>query len=258
MKAAFNSPHELLIKALLEVSTIISNIGTVPAAHQADVLESTRQTVDYNVNKYLLKNPSQKEAVLKWAQELKLFLKPQTTADKDTKTIEKASSKASFVLEDSSRWTLKGHKGSEGEVVEPAEAVTLNQAVNVYDTQAAVVKISSKCKNALVENCRELGLIINSVVSGVEIVNSRKCQIQVEQSVPSVTIDSCDEITLFLTAEILKTVQIYTSKISQVNIKVLSPEGDLVHEYAVPEQFKSSFSSNGGKLETLPLAHAGV
>lgn len=252
--------HELLFKALAEVSGTLSSIDSVPEQLKGDVLESSKQTVDYNVNKFLMKDASNKEAVLKWSQELKSFLRklPPNASVAPVPAAVKSSPPAVFVLEDSARWTLKGHKkslNSESELLEPTE-VTLNQSVNVYDSSGAVIKVSSKCKSALVENCSELGLIVHSVVSGVEIVNSRKCQVQFEGQVPSVTIDSCDDITIFISEETLKAVQIYTSKVSQVNIKVLSCEGDLLREFAVPEQFKTAFVN--GKLETLPLAHAGV
>lgn len=205
-----------------------------------------------------MKDSSKKEAVLKWSQKLKSLLPKSPTNATSQPTVVKSSSPAMFVLEDSSRWILKGYKkqrSAESELVEPAE-VTLNQSVNVYDSSGAVIKVSAKCKSALVENCTELGLIVHSVVSGVELVNSRKCQVQFEGQVPSLTIDSCDDITIFVSEESLKTVQIYTSKVSQVNIKVLSSEGDLMREYAVPEQFKTTFAN--GKPETHPLSHAGV
>lgn len=70
----------------------------------------------------------------------------------------------------------------------------------IYKCQRSVVSISGKPKVITVDNCAKVGLVFDSVVAMVEVLNCKDVKVQVKVSVPTVNIDKVDTLTLYLEA----------------------------------------------------------
>lgn len=161
-----------------------------------------------------------------------------------------------FELRDETRWVLqlKEEKPSE-KIISPEQPVTLNQAVQLLDCRNVSCKVAQKCKALLIENGHRVNVILESVVSSVEVINSTDCQIQVEGTAPTVSIEGSDGITLYVNENAARSMSLFTSKAAQVSIKVLDSSSELAAEITVPEQFKTTFSGEL-KPRTEPATHA--
>ena len=96
--------------------------------------------------------------------------------------------------------------------------------------------MSGKCSNIVLDQCKKTGLVFDSVVAGVELVNCQSVQVQIMGSSPTIAVDKTDGCQMFLSQESLGA-EIVTAKSSEMN--VLAPRGDEFVEMPVPEQFKS-------------------
>lgn len=105
--------------------------------------------------------------------------------------------------------------------------------------KSATVRVSGKANAITVDSCQRLDLVVDSLVSAVEIVNSRNFRMQVLGTVPAVQLDKVDGAVVFLSRESLAA-EVFTSKCSEVNV-TLPPEReeDDSVECPVPEQIKS-------------------
>jgi adenylyl cyclase-associated protein len=105
----------------------------------------------------------------------------------------------------------------------------------------------------LVDNCRKTGVVIDSVVSNVEIIRGNALQVQIIDQVPTMVIDSTDSVQIYLSETALG-LQLHTSKCSSINLLLPDPENDYV-EKPIPEQFVSRIVD--GTIVTEPAVHVG-
>lgn len=103
--------------------------------------------------------------------------------------------------------------------------------------------------------CSKIQLSIASIISNVEIINSRGIKILVRGSVPTITMDNCEDVEIELEENDNKTSidqdngnikEIITSKCTGINVI----KGD--HEWPIPCQFISKFNEKI-KLITEPI-----
>ena len=94
---------------------------------------------------------------------------------------------------------------------------------------------------------------MESVVSSIDLVNSKSAQVQILGKTPTVSVDKTDGLQLYLSKDCLD-VQILSSKSSEMNILIPSSSDGDYSEKAVPEQYKTVVSPNG-MLITGPVEH---
>jgi len=112
-----------------------------------------------------------------------------------------------------------------------------------------VVQINGKCKQVTVSGCTEAGVVCQTVVSTVEVINSKKCQVQATERVGLIQLDGCERTSVFLSqAAVDEETRIFTAKSSATLLYVPQGEGNDDKELALPEQFMSDFAS-GAKHE---------
>ena len=125
--------------------------------------------------------------------------------------------------------------------------VTMKQLVYVGNCADSTIKIMNKCKGVTLDSCVKVCLVVNSVISSVELVNCEKVTIQFIGEVPTLSIDKCTGVTVYLSEASLN-VSVATSKSSEMNLCVPSGmDGDFV-EVVIPEQY--SHRLVGTKLAT--------
>lgn len=159
------------------------------------------------------------------------------------------------------KWIVEYYEGVTDVVV--SEGLELKHTVYIFKCKNSVVTIKGKCNAVMVDNCLKTNVIFDTAISSLDIVNCKNVKVQVNESVSSVQVDNTSAVGIYLPTALLPSVQIYTSKSTEVNLNIpltSSDDGGGVDyaESAVPTQFLSKYQASSGKWETVPVQHVGV
>ncbi|KAK4987020.1 suppressor of rasval19 [Elasticomyces elasticus] len=132
-------------------------------------------------------------------------------------------------------------------IVENFEDTSAPLEIEVSNTQSVLV---SRCRNTTIrligkanavslDNCARTNLIIDSLISSVDVIKSPNFALQVLGSLPTIMLDQVDSASIYLSKDSLGT-ELFTSKCTSVNVN-LPPksEEDDYRECPLPEQIRS-------------------
>eukprot|EP00922_Rhytidocystis_sp_ex-Travisia-forbesii_P022428 GHVS01032836.1.p1 GENE.GHVS01032836.1~~GHVS01032836.1.p1 ORF type:complete len:244 (+),score=26.61 GHVS01032836.1:375-1106(+) len=137
------------------------------------------------------------------------------------------------------------------------EGEQTKQTVRISDCSDVTFRVASpKMNSILLCNCQKTNVILNSLISGVEICDCSKIKVQVLGVVPSVAIDKTTGLDLYLSEGSKRVTELTTSKSGEMNVNF--PEdgggkgGEDVEwvEVAIPEQFVHNLDPANKKLNT--------
>ncbi|KAI9739188.1 MAG: hypothetical protein M1834_007401 [Cirrosporium novae-zelandiae] len=132
--------------------------------------------------------------------------------------------------------------------------VTLNQSILISRCSKTTIILHGKANAISIDNSPQLALVIDSLVSSVDVIKSPKFAIQVQGALPTLIMDAVDGATVYLGKESVHT-EILTSKCTSVNINVPEGEEGDYKECALPEQVRSFVKD--GKIVSEIVEHAG-
>jgi len=155
-----------------------------------------------------------------------------------------------FALE-GKKWTVEYQVGQKNLKIDETE---MNQVVYMFGCKDSTIQIKGKLNSIVIDSCVKTAIVFESLVSSIEFVNSRDCQMQVMGTVPTITIDKVDGLQMFLSKDSLQ-VEIVSAKSSALNVMVPQASGEFA-EWPVPEQFKTVIGAKG--LVTTATETAGV
>ena len=149
------------------------------------------------------------------------------------------------------KWVVEHHVDAKSLEVTECNA---KQTVYIYGCRGSVVTIRGKVNSVCVDACARTAVVFADVVAAVEVVNSSAVELQATGCVPTVAVDNCAGVQLYLGAAALGCA-ITTAKSSSVNVLTpgASADDDLV-EAPIPEQFVTTLVA--GKWRTEPVAHS--
>jgi len=148
------------------------------------------------------------------------------------------------------KWVIEFQDGNKSIEINDPEP---KQAVYIYKSDNSVIKINGKVNSIAIDGCNKTGVVFQDAISSVEAVNSNSIEIQVLKTVPSVNIDKCSGVQVYLSKDALGT-EIVTAKSDTMNILIPgAKEGDDLIELPVPEQYKTLVKGN--KLVTDTMEH---
>ncbi|KAF2503084.1 adenylyl cyclase-associated protein [Lophium mytilinum] len=153
---------------------------------------------------------------------------------------------------DGNKWIIDNFDAP-GDIVEiDAE---INHSVLISGCKSTTIRINGKANAISLDNSSRTSLIIDSLVSSVDVIKAPNFALQVLGTLPTVLMDQVDGAQIYLSKDSLAT-EIFTSKCTSININ-LPPEeegGDYT-EAPIPEQFRSYIKN--GKLLSEIVEHAG-
>lgn len=141
-----------------------------------------------------------------------------------------------------------------GEIVEiPAKQ---NHSILISRCNKTILKVSSKANAIAIDNCQGLSIIVDSLVSSIDVVKCSKFALQIDGVAPTLLMDQVDGATVYLSSQSLET-EIFSSKCTAINIMLPPKEGtdEDTKECPVPEQIKTSVKN--GVLVNEIVEHAG-
>ncbi|KAL2006389.1 hypothetical protein VTN00DRAFT_9057 [Thermoascus crustaceus] len=154
---------------------------------------------------------------------------------------------------EANKWYIENFDNPGGIVEIPAQQ---NQSILISRCNKTILKVSNKANAISIDNCNGLSIIVDSLVSSLEVIKSPKFALQIDGVVPTVLLDQVDGATVYLSQQSLNT-EVFTSKCTGVNIMLPPKEGtdEDTKECPVPEQIKSYVKD--GVLVSEIVEHAG-
>lgn len=188
--------------------------------------ENTKQHAhkEKTTNKMAEKETAQTlEAKLKESAAVKAPVKPQ--------------SEPRFALERNNRdWAIENYGKTEKPL--KVEEPKMNQNVYIRNCKGTHIHVLKKVNNVVIERCRDVVLVVDSVIAIIEIIRAEGCQLQILGRAHAVSLDNCSGINLFASLA-SRELQVTSSQISDVNLHVPESEQtpDEWVELPIPAQY---------------------
>lgn len=118
-----------------------------------------------------------------------------------------------------------------------AEPLT-SHTVYIYSCKNSTIQVKGKINSMVVDSCKKTAVVLKGAIGTVEFINCQSMQCQIDDMVPTVSIDKTDGCQVFFPKGIGNT-EVVTAKSSEMNIMIPKPGGEDMVEYCLPEQYKS-------------------
>lgn len=167
-------------------------------------------------------------------------------------TIKKKPARKELV--DGTKWIIENFTEADvsGPIVIEAE---MHQSVFIGGTSGITVQIKGKANAVSLSETKNTGVVVDNLISGVDVIKSFKFGLQVVGLVPMISVDKSDEGAIYLSQQSIDAnTQVFTSSTTTLNINVPTADDDYT-ELSVPEQF--SHSVKNGKLVSEVVEHIG-
>ncbi|KAF4125321.1 adenylyl cyclase-associated protein [Geosmithia morbida] len=151
------------------------------------------------------------------------------------------------------KWTVENYEKESGPVEIEA---SLTHSILISRCNSATVIIKGKANQVTVENSNRLSLVVDTLVSTVDVVKAPNFALQVLGTIPTIMLDQVDGGTIYLSKESTRT-QIFTSKSAGINLNIISGPDEDYKEVPLPSQISSYYDEEKGDLINEIVAHAG-
>ncbi|KAK4230070.1 adenylate cyclase associated N terminal-domain-containing protein [Podospora fimiseda] len=154
---------------------------------------------------------------------------------------------------DGNKWTLENYDSPS----EPVEIeVTMNHSILISKCSNTTVIIKGKGNAITLENTTRVALVVDSLVSTVDVVKSKNFALQVMGTIPTILLDQLDGAQIYLSKESAST-KVYTSKSDSVNINVIDGEDGDYKEVPLPSQICSYWDEEKKEMVSEIVTHSG-
>ncbi|KAI1813400.1 adenylate cyclase associated N terminal-domain-containing protein [Poronia punctata] len=154
---------------------------------------------------------------------------------------------------DGNKWTIENYEKH----AEPIEIeVSMAQSILISKCNHTTIILKGKANAVTVENSQRLSLVIDNLVSTVDVVKASNFALQVLGHLPTILLDQIDGAQIYLSKESSST-RIFTSKSSSVNVNVLKGEEEDYIEIPLPYQICSQYDDKKGEMVNEIVEHAG-
>lgn len=115
--------------------------------------------------------------------------------------------------------------------------------------------VKGKANAISIDNSPRLSLVIESLVSSVDVIKSSNFAMQVLGTLPTILMDSVDGAQIYLGKESMQT-EVFSSKCSGINLNIIQGEDEDYKEVPLPEQLRTIITEDG-KVVSEIVEHAG-
>ncbi|KAH7313151.1 adenylyl cyclase-associated protein-like protein [Rhexocercosporidium sp. MPI-PUGE-AT-0058] len=156
---------------------------------------------------------------------------------------------------DGNKWIIENYDNESTPVKIDA---TMSQSILISRCNKTTIMVKGKANAISIDNSPRLSLVIESLVSSIDVIKSSNFALQVLGTLPTVIMDSVDGAQIYLGKESMQT-EVFTSKCSGVNLNIISGDDEEDEDYKevpLPEQLRT-YITEDGKIETELVEHAG-
>ncbi|KAM5348512.1 hypothetical protein ACJ41O_008336 [Fusarium nematophilum] len=151
------------------------------------------------------------------------------------------------------KWTIENYE-KEPEPIEIEASLTHSVLISRCNNTTIIVK--GKANQVTIENSTRLSLIVDTLVSTVDVVKAQNFALQVMGTIPTVMLDQIDGAQIYFSKESTGT-KVYTSKSTGINLNVISADDEDYKEVPLPSQICSYYDETKGDLINEIVAHSG-
>jgi adenylyl cyclase-associated protein len=133
---------------------------------------------------------------------------------------------------------------------------SISHSILISRCNKTTIMVKGKANAISIDNSPRLSLVIESLVSSVDVIKSSNFALQVLGTLPTLLLDSVDGAQVYLGKDSLGT-EVFSSKSSGVNLNILEggEDGDY-KEVPLPEQLRT-YINKDGKVVSEIVEHAG-
>lgn len=151
------------------------------------------------------------------------------------------------------KWTIENYDKESDPIEIEAQ---LSHSVLISKCNNSTIIIKGKANSVTVENTNRLSLVVDTLISSVDVVKSQNFALQVLGTLPTVLMDQIDGAAVYFSKESTAT-KIIHSKSANINLNVISgPEDDYL-EVPLPAQLSSYYDPVKRALVDEIVSHAG-
>jgi adenylyl cyclase-associated protein len=132
---------------------------------------------------------------------------------------------------------------------------SISQSILISRCNKTTIMVKGKANAISIDNSPRLSLVIESLVSSVDVIKSSNFALQVLGTLPTILLDSVDGAQIYLGTESMNT-EVFASKSSGVNLNIIESEDGDYKEVPLPEQLRT-YINEAGKVVTEIVEHAG-
>jgi adenylyl cyclase-associated protein len=132
----------------------------------------------------------------------------------------------------------------------------ISHSILISRCNKTTILIKGKANAVTIENSNRLSLVVDSLVSTVDVVKSQNFALQVLGVIPTVMMDQIDGAQVYFSKESVAT-KIFTSKSSSINLNIISGPDDDYKEVPLPYQICSYYDQDKGDLVNEIVSHSG-
>lgn len=151
------------------------------------------------------------------------------------------------------KWTIENF---EKEAAPIEIEASLSHSVLISKCNASTIIIKGKANAVTIENTKRLNLVVDTLVSSVDVVKSQNFALQVLGTIPTVLMDQIDGAQVYFSKESTAT-KIFHSKSANINLNVISGPDDDYIEVPLPSQMSSYYDPEKKALVDEIVSHAG-
>lgn len=148
------------------------------------------------------------------------------------------------------KWVVENYSNESCLVIEKTE---IRHTVYIFNCNNCTIMIKGKVNAVSIDACKKTGVLIDNVVSTIDVVNGKSISVQITGKAPTMAVDKTDGLQVYLSKDSLD-MEVLSAKSSSINFMVPTDDGDYV-EHAAPEQLKIQLAADGKKLVTSAVEH---
>ncbi|KAF9916943.1 hypothetical protein FBU30_001070 [Linnemannia zychae] len=142
------------------------------------------------------------------------------SASGHSKTDSKPLNKPPRIALEGNKWIIENFENKNDVVLENAE---LSHSVCILGCQNSTIQIKTKVTAVTMDSCTKTGLCIDSLVTSLDVVNSKSVQLQILGNAATVSLEKVDSCMVYLSRECMDTTGIVTTRCSGVNVLTPAP-----------------------------------
>lgn len=153
---------------------------------------------------------------------------------------------------DGNKWFIENYD-NESEPVQ-VEA-TISQSIVISRCVKTTVIVNGKANAITIDNSPRLALVIDSLVSSVDVIKCPNFALQVQGALPTILMDQVDGAQIYLSKDSMHT-EVISSKSSGLNLLLLDGDDGDYKEVPLPEQLRTYITPQG-KVVSEIVEHSG-
>jgi len=131
----------------------------------------------------------------------------------------------------------------------------LSQSILISKCSNTTIIVRGKANAVTIENTVRLSLVVESLISSVDVVKSQNFALQVLGTIPTVLLDQLDGAQIYFSKASSST-RVFSSKSAGINLNIIGEDEDY-KELPLPSQICSYYDEKTGDVVNEIVSHAG-